>query len=90
MKYKAYWVAVHDNINGLTTSFTQKLGIGIPNSTVFGFTTVTPNNYQEVYIGEFTLASYQPQYFVYLTAANNTTAATNAIVCDYVRLEPVL
>lgn len=90
LKYRAYWVAVHDNINGLTTTFTQKLGIGIPNSTVFGFTTVNLNNYQEVLIGEFTLATYQPQYNIYLTAANNTTAATNAIVCDYIRLEPVL
>ncbi len=85
-KYKAYWLAVNDF---QTAAFNQKLGIGTPTSTTFGYTSVTANNYNEVYIGEFTLAKYQSVYDIYLTAANSTTAAANALVCDYIRLEPV-
>lgn len=89
LKYKAYWVALHDNINGMTTTFTQKLGIGTPTSATLGYVTVGLYNYDEVYLGEFTLSAYQPSFMVYLTAANSTTATANAIVCDYIRLEPV-
>jgi uncharacterized surface protein with fasciclin (FAS1) repeats len=85
-KYKAYWVALNDF---QTATFTQKLGIGIPTSTIFGYTTVAVNNYNEVYIGEFTVAQYQSFFDIYLTAANSTTAAANALACDYIRLEPV-
>ena len=89
VKYKAYWVAVHDNINGMTTTFTQKLGIGTPTATTLPYITVGLNNYNEVYLGEFTLATYYPTLMVYLTAANTTTSTANPIVCDYIRLEPV-
>ncbi len=89
MKYKAYWVALHDNINSMTTTFTQKLGIGSPTAADLPYVTVNLNNYNEVYLGEFTIAAYRPTLTVYLTAANNTTATTNPIVCDYIRLEPV-
>lgn len=85
-RYKAYWLAVNDF---QTAAFNQKLGIGTPTSTTFGYTSVTANNYNEVYIGEFTLAKYQSVYDIYLTAANSTTAAANPLVCDYIRLEPV-
>ncbi|TAH04907.1 MAG: fasciclin domain-containing protein [Sphingobacteriales bacterium] len=87
LKYKAYWVALNDF---QTATFTQKLGIGAAASTTFGYTTVALNNYNEVYIGEFTLTQYQPQFNIYLTAANSTTAAVNPLVCDYIRLVPVL
>ncbi|MBC7889743.1 MAG: fasciclin domain-containing protein [Ferruginibacter sp.] len=90
LKYKAYWVAVHDNINGLTTTFTQKLGIGSATSAVLPYITVALNNFNEVYLGEFNLTTYNPVLDIYLTAANNTAEATNPIVCDYIRLEPVL
>lgn len=89
LKYKAYWVALHDNINSITASFTQKLGIGTATSTSLNYITVNVNNYNEVYLGEFTMPAYSPTLMVYLTAANSTTAATNIIVCDYIRLEPV-
>ncbi len=85
-RYKAYWVAVNDFQTG---SFNQKLGIGVPTSTTFGYTSVTANNFNEVLIGEFTVSNYQPFLDIYLTAANSGTASANAIVCDYIRLEPV-
>ncbi|MBL7741998.1 MAG: fasciclin domain-containing protein [Chitinophagaceae bacterium] len=85
IKYKAYWVAVNDF---QTVTHTQKLGIGIATSTTFGYTTVALNNFNEVYIGEFTISQYKPVFNIYLTAANSTTASANPLVCDYIRLEP--
>jgi uncharacterized surface protein with fasciclin (FAS1) repeats len=87
IKYKAYWVAVNDF---QAATFTQKLGIGTAISTTFPYTTVAVNNFSEVYIGEFTMSSYQPLFNVYLTAANSTTAAVNPLVCDYIKLVPSL
>lgn len=87
IKYKAYWVAVNDF---QTATFTQKLGIGTPLSTTFGYTTVNVNDFNEIYIGEFTISKYQPVYNIYLTAANSTTAAVNPLVCDYIKLVPSL
>ena len=84
-KYKVYWVALNDF---QTTTFTQKLGIGSAASTTFPYTTVAVNNYNEVYIGEFTLPQYQSFLDIYLVAANTTVAATNPLACDYIRLEP--
>ena len=86
IKYKAYWVALND-FQGAQHS--QKLGIGIPTSTTFGYTPVPVNNYGELYIGEFTNDAYRPTYSIYLTAANSTSNAANPITCDYIRLEPV-
>ncbi|MEO6731145.1 MAG: fasciclin domain-containing protein [Ferruginibacter sp.] len=85
MKYKAYWVAVNDF---QTAAFNQRLSMGSPTATAFAATSVTANNFKEVYIGEFTLATYQSVYDIYLVAANSTTAAVNPLVCDYIRLEP--
>jgi hypothetical protein len=87
VKYKAYWVALNDF---QTATFTQKLGIGIATSTTFGYTTVALNNFNEVYIGEFTNTRYWPKYDIFLTAANSTTAAVNPLVCDYIKLVPGL
>ncbi|HMP93021.1 MAG TPA: hypothetical protein PKD90_09140, partial [Phnomibacter sp.] len=70
-------------------AFTQKLGIGIATSTVFGYTSVAANEFNEVLVGEFSLSAFQPNFQIFLTAANSTTAAANPIVCDYIRLEPV-
>jgi hypothetical protein len=90
LKFKVYWVALHDNINSSTATFTQKLAVGTPLATTFPYITVALNDYNEIYIGEFTMPTYSPFLNIYLTAANTTTANTNAIVCDYIRLEPVL
>lgn len=85
MSYKAYWVALNDF---QTTSFTQKLAINDPASTSLAYTTVSPNNYSEVYIGEVKVDSFKNTLNVYLVGAANTTTATNPLVCDYIRLEP--
>ncbi len=87
IKYKAYWVAVNDF---QTATFTQRLSPGDPVTVTFPYTNVVANTFGEVYIGEFTVAKYQPLYNVYLVAANSTTAAVNPLVCDYIRLVPSL
>ncbi|BAV07112.1 Uncaracterized surface protein containing fasciclin (FAS1) repeats [Filimonas lacunae] len=89
-KYRAYWVAVNNSINGISAPFSQKLGIDTATSVkFFGYTLVPMYNYGEQLIGEFTLPEYRQRMNIYLTAANTTTAATNAIVCDYIKLVPV-
>jgi hypothetical protein len=90
LKYRAYWVALNDNINGVTGTFRQKLGIGDPASSALPYITVSPNDYKEIFIGEFTMANFSPVLNVYLTADNTTNNSTNLLTLDYVRLEPVL
>jgi uncharacterized surface protein with fasciclin (FAS1) repeats len=90
MKFKAYWVALHDNINNNTGTFQQLLAIGTPFATTLPYITVQPNNYAEVYLGEFTITSFRPILDIHLTAANSTNDDANKITVDYIRLEPVL
>lgn len=90
LKFKAYWVALHDNINNNTGTFQQLLAIGTPFATTLPYITVQPNNYNEVYLGEFTITSFRPILDVHLTAANSTNDDANKITVDYIRLEPVL
>ncbi len=87
IKYKAYWVAVNDF---QTATYSQRLAPGIATATTFPYTVVALNNFNEVYLGEFTMAQYQPVYNFYLVAANSTTQAVNPLVCDYIKLVPSL
>ena len=87
LKYKAYWVALNDF---QPATFTQRLAIGTVAATSFAYTTVAVNNYNEVYIGEFTNPRYWPTYDIFLVGANSTTAAANPLVCDYIKLVPGL
>lgn len=87
IKYKAYWVAVNDF---QTAAFNQRLAPGIATATTFPYVAVPVSNFNEVYLGEVTLAQYQPVYNFYLVAANSTTAAVNPLVCDYIKLVPSL
>lgn len=86
MKYRAYWVAVNDF---QTATFSQKLSIDSITNATIPYVVVPVSTYSEVFIGEFTLASYAATRDIFLTAANSTTAAANPLVCDYIRIEPV-
>lgn len=90
IKYKAYWVALHDNINNNTGTYKQLLGIGTPTATTLPYITVQPNNYNEVYLGEFTLPAFRPVLDIHLTADNSTNSDASKITVDYIRLEPVV
>lgn len=87
VKYKAYWVAVNDF---QAAAFSQKLAIADPATLLLPYTVVNANTFSEVYLGEFSLATYQAVLDLYLTSANTTVAATNPLVCDYIRLVPSL
>ena len=87
IKYKAYWVAVNDF---QAVTFSQRLSIGSTLAASFPYTVVPVNNFNEVYLGEFTNTAYRPVYNIFLVAANSTAAAANPLVCDYIKLVPSL
>lgn len=87
IRYRAFWVAVNDF---QTATFTQRLGVGSPLSTLLPYTSVVANTRGEVFLGEFTLATYSPMFSLFLTAANSTANAANPLVCDYIKLVPSL
>ncbi|MCH5717988.1 fasciclin domain-containing protein [Niabella hibiscisoli] len=89
VKYRVYWMALNDNINNMTAPFTQKIGVDSFNSPLPAYVTVPLNTYAEQLAGEFTLTNFRPGFNLFLTAANNATANTSAIVCNYIRLQPV-
>lgn len=96
--YRAYWVAVNDF---QSNTFPMKLGFkghvdttfadpaNIQFDTVFPYQTVDLNNYQEVYLGDFT-----PDFYglldVYLISNNVKTNGSNTLILDYIKLVPVL
>lgn len=82
-------MALNDNINGMTVPFSQKIGVDSINSPGPAYSVVQLNTYAEQFAGEFTLTQYRPVFNLYLVAANSTAANANAIVCNYIRLEPV-
>ena len=82
IKYKAYWMAYSDF---QTATFTQKLVVGTATSPTFAFTNVVARNFNEIYIGEFTMSQYAPAFNLYLIANG-----TNPLVCDYIKLVPSL
>jgi uncharacterized surface protein with fasciclin (FAS1) repeats len=84
-KYKAYWVAVNDF---QTATFSQKLSVESPTAATLPYKAVLPNDFNEIYLGEFTVTQFKSFFDLYLTAANSTSNAANPLVCDYIRLEP--
>jgi hypothetical protein len=86
MRYRVYWVAVNDF---QTATFNQRFSVGVPTGTTLPYVTVPLATQTEVLIGEINIVNYQNTMDFYLVAANTTAVATNPIVCDYIRLEPV-
>jgi uncharacterized surface protein with fasciclin (FAS1) repeats len=100
IKYKVYWVAVNDTlivdrttrINPVT--FNQRLAMGtrganfLPATPTTGMA-VTANNYNEVYLGDYTHSAYGTLN-MYLTANASTGAGTNSLNLDYIKLVPDL
>lgn len=96
VKYKVYWVAVNDPLMvNLTaaliqpTNFSQRLAMGARGTNFLPLTpatglVVTPNNFNEVFVGDYTHAAYGTLN-MFLTA-NGTTPLT----LDYIKLVPDL
>jgi len=98
VKYKVYWVAVNDTlivynrINPVT--FNQRLAMGVRTTNYLPATpttgmAVTPNNYNEVYLGDYVQSSYGTLN-MFLTANASTAAGTNSLNLDYIKLVPDL
>ncbi|QES88292.1 fasciclin domain-containing protein [Rhizosphaericola mali] len=82
-KYRISWRSVIGGYDGLL-SFRQRLAIGYWNATDFNYTTVSANNYNEVYIGDYTINHYGT-LDVYIVSDNANTAGT--ISLDYLKME---
>lgn len=100
VKYKVYWVAVNDTLIYDRTNrvdpltFNQRLAMGtrganfLPTTPAAGMA-VTPNNYNEVYLGDYIQSSYGT-LDMFLTAANSTSNTQNRLNLDYIKLVPDL
>ena len=92
MRYNAYWVAVNDLQT--TPLWQQRLANGfVRNDTAFVTTlpavTIAYNDYNEVFLGQFTFTTFANRDFlVYGPTTSSTTGNNNAITLDYIKLEP--
>jgi uncharacterized surface protein with fasciclin (FAS1) repeats len=104
VKYKVYWVAPNDtlNVNGniAIAAFTQRLSMGVRGATGANLLptvaplpplNVVPRNFNEVYLGDYTMINYGT-LDMFLTNATATTGepAGNRLNLDYIRLVPDL
>jgi len=89
--YKVYWVAVRDfGTTGTPVLFPQRVAFGTSALiATLPYTNVTILNYNEVYAGTYTATSYG-LLDTFLVGNTTTTDGTNSIVCDYIKLVPVL
>ncbi|OYX86025.1 MAG: hypothetical protein B7Y83_02870 [Flavobacteriales bacterium 32-34-25] len=95
--YKVYWRAINDR---QTNVFQQQLRIAggfiVENDTrgvtdlvtTLNYIDVQPNFYDEVYIGEFTLAQAKDLGAISLIAANTTVNGNNSLTLDYLKFIP--
>ncbi|BAV04518.1 Uncaracterized surface protein containing fasciclin (FAS1) repeats [Filimonas lacunae] len=89
--YKVYWRAVNSTTL-LANPYNQKLAMDSANSATFAYTAITPNNYNEVYLGEYKRTQYRNgMVYMFLVSADVTITSTtlNALLLDYIRLVPV-
>jgi len=93
VKYKVYARAISGAAgDSQVINFTQRYFVYNPTTLVYDlFATqlVTPLNYTEVYLGDYTpqqLGTLQLR----LTAANSTSVNVNTLILDYLRFEPIL
>jgi uncharacterized surface protein with fasciclin (FAS1) repeats len=89
--YKVYWMAVRDfNTTGTLVMFSQRLAFGttalLP---AFPYKPVAILNYDEVYLGDYTVTSYG-KMDTFLVGATSTGNGTNSLVLDYIKMVPVI
>lgn len=98
-KYKVYWRAINDiQTNVYQQQLTINGSAALVNGVVtpkevyatFAYTNVPVKNYDEVYIGEFTLDKARDLNFITLIGANTTTNGNNSLTLDYLKFVPVL
>lgn len=82
--YKVYWKAVNDFA---AVTHQQRLLVGSLAATSFPYVTVAVNNFDEIYLGEFTTNTFG-YIDLYLVSANSTNIDVNPLVLDYIKLVP--
>ena len=82
-RFHVYWVAVNNN---QTTSFSQRIAMD-SSTTSFAYTPVPVNNYNEVYIGDWTTTTFA-SHNIWLINTNSTTSGVNTLDLDYIKLYP--
>ena len=96
--YKVYWRAVNDFQTGtfpMMLAFNQHVDTAfadpknIPFDYSMPYTDVGLTDYSDVYIGDFTPVKHGLED-VFLIGNNTTSNGKNTIVCDYIKLVPVL
>ena len=101
VKYKVYWVAPNDTLNVggniAIAAFTQRLAMGarganlLPTVAPLPPLNVIPRNFNEVYLGDYTMINYGT-LDMFLTNATATTGEPggNRLNLDYIKLVPDL
>jgi uncharacterized surface protein with fasciclin (FAS1) repeats len=89
--YKVYWVAVRDfNTTGTITYFTQRVAfVTTALLPAFPYKQVDILNYNEVYLGDYTVTTYGV-LDTFLVSATTTGNGTNSLVLDYIKMVPVI
>jgi len=83
--YKVYIRAINDT----KTVYSQQVSFGSPSAASLPYTTVSLNNYAEVYLGTYTINKYGYNS-MFLINANSTTSGQNSLTMDYIKLVPIL
>lgn len=89
--YKVYWVAVRDfNTTGTITYFSQRVAfVTTALLPAFPYKQVDILNYNEVYLGDYTVTTYGV-LDTFLVSATTTGNGTNSLVLDYIKMVPVI
>lgn len=88
-KYQVFWRAINDI---QTVVFQQRLRVGsaITPIAFYPYTDVLIRNYNEIFIGEFTLTTSGTVPLDLIGANNNGTTGTNTLSLDYLKLVPII
>ncbi len=71
-----------------TSSFPEQLSFGSRFAATFPYTTINYLNYNEVYIGTYTVNKYG--YLpIYVIGNNSTAKASNSVTVNYIKLTPI-
>jgi hypothetical protein len=92
--YKVYWVAVRDfNTTAVAPAvpvmFTQRFTFVTRTLVTLPYKQVDILNYNEVYLGDYTVTSYGPMD-AFLVSFTSTTNTLNSLVLDYIKMVPVI
>ncbi len=92
-KYKVYWATYNNRYNN---TLNQRLAMGASTNATFPYRNVPYNTYNEEYLGDYTVTTYDNGGYLDLfllsadIAPSSSNTNQNAMFLDYIRLEPVI